>query len=379
VGDDATFTVTLTNGGPDTATNIVVTDVIPAGLTLQSGTPAAGTTYAANTWTIPSLASGASVVLTIVAQVDSGALLTYSAQVTDVDQTDPDSTPNDGTGDDSDTATVDAPASADLSLAKTVNNATPAFGTNVTFTVTLSNNGPDAATNVVVTDAIPAGLVLQSSNPATGTTYNSTNGQWTIPSLASGANVVLTLVARVNSTAAITNVAEVTASGVSDPDSTPNNGAQTGEDDRATAVVDAAATADLRLAKSASDTTLTPGQQVTFTVVLTNDGPDTATGVSVLDQLPAGLAFVTSTQTQGTYNSGTGVWTVGDLASGASATLTLTATFSGTGSVTNTAQVSASGTADPDSTPNNNASTEDDQSSTSVGRGGLSKRQFLAR
>jgi large repetitive protein len=100
--------------------------------------------------------------------------------------------------------------------------------------------------------------------------------------------------------------------------------------------------------------------------------------------LPAGLTFVGSTQTQGTYNSGTGVWDVGTLASGASATLTLTATLSATSPVTNTAEVSASDQFDPDSTPGNNVPGEDDQASVTVSPttpapARLSKRMFLAR
>jgi large repetitive protein len=301
--------------------------------------------------------------------------------VTASDQFDPDSTPGDGQGDDFATVTIDAPAAADLSLTKTANTLTPNYLSNVTFTVTLTNSGPDAATNVVVTDTLPAGLVFQTSTPAAGTTYNSATGEWTVPSLASGASIVLTLVARVESTAPLTNTAEVTASDQFDPDSTPGDGQG---DDFATVTIDAPSAADLRLAKTASATTLAVGEQVTFTVTVTNDGPDQATGVEVLDLLPAGLTFVGSTQTQGTYNSGTGVWDVGTLASGASATLTLTATLSATSPVTNTAEVSASDQFDPDSTPGNNVPGEDDQASVTVSPttpapARLSKRMFLAR
>ena len=142
--------------------------------------------------------------LTIVARVDDPALLTYSAQVTASDVFDQDSVPGDDAGDDSASATVDA-VSADLSLEITPPTQTPAVGQDATFTVTLTNGGPDTATNIVVTDVIPAGLALRSNTPAAGTTYNANN--WTIPSLASGDDVMLKIVARVNSSSLLTYTA----------------------------------------------------------------------------------------------------------------------------------------------------------------------------
>src|SRR6516225_12384921 len=69
--------------------------------------------------------------------------------------------------------------SADLALTKTVDMPTPNVGTTVTFTVTLTNSGPDPATNVTVQDLLPAGLTFVSSTPSQGT-YNNTSGVWTI-------------------------------------------------------------------------------------------------------------------------------------------------------------------------------------------------------
>jgi len=63
------------------------------------------------------------------------------------------------------------------------------------------------------------------------------------------------------------------------------------------------------------------GSNVTFTVTATNNGPSDASGVQVTDQLPAGLTYVSSTPSAGTYTSGTGVWDIGTLANGGSATL----------------------------------------------------------
>src|SRR6185312_6207498 len=105
-----------------------------------------------------------------------------------------------------------------------------------------------------------------------------------------------------------------------------------------------------------------------FTLTLTNSGPNTDTGVSVKDLLPAGLTFASATPSQGTYAAGTGIWNVGILPVG-SATLTINAVVTGAVSpVTNKAEVFAADNADPDSTPNNSATNpgEDDTAQVTV-------------
>lgn len=113
----------------------------------------------------------------------------------------------------------------------------------------------------------------------------------------------------------------------------------TADDD---AFVTVSPSADLSLTKTVDDPTPDVGSNVTFTIVVSNGGPSDATGVNVTDILPSGLTFV-SADPAASYDSGTGVWTVGDLANGASATLTITATASGLGGwgVTNTAIATA--------------------------------------
>ena len=75
---------------------------------------------------------------------------------------------------------------------------------------------------------------------------------------------------------------------------------------------------DLAVVKTVDDPSPNEGGTIVYTVALSNNGPDTATGVTVTDLLPAGVTFVSSTQTQGTYTSGTGVWSVGTVAVAAS-------------------------------------------------------------
>jgi uncharacterized repeat protein (TIGR01451 family) len=118
--------------------------------------------------------------------------------------------------------------------------------------------------------------------------------------------------------------------------------------------------ADLQLTKVVDDGTPNEGDTVTYTVMVTNAGPNNATGVEVTDLLPAGVTYQSDTPSQGTYDSGTGVWAVGGLNNGLSTTLTLVATVdAGTGgsTITNTADVTASDQADPNAA-NNTASAD---------------------
>jgi uncharacterized repeat protein (TIGR01451 family) len=108
-------------------------------------------------------------------------------------------------------APTSAPTSAvaDLGIIKTVNDATPQVGTNVTFSITVTNHGPDTATNVVVNDVLPNGLTLVSF-PATQGTYVPGSGVWTVGSLANGRVATLTMTALVQTPANRTNTATVT-------------------------------------------------------------------------------------------------------------------------------------------------------------------------
>lgn len=365
VGDNVTFTLTLANAGPNSATNAMVTDILPAGLTFVSSTPSQGT-YVDGTgiWDAGSIAGGANATLQIVATVATFGAKSNSAEVTAVDQADSDSTPNNNIASEDDQAVVAVmPQEADLSIAKTVSDATPDIGDNVTFTVTVSNAGPDSATNVSVMDTFPTGMTFVSATPSQGT-YDNTTGIWMVGTVANGANPTLLIVATVNAATSQTNTAEITASDQFDPDSTPNNGVTT-EDDLASILLTPTA-ADLSLAKTVSSATPNVGENVTFTVIVSNAGPDGATNVAVTDLLPAGLTFVSSTPSQGTYSGTTGLWTVGSVDNGASASLQIVATVASTGAKTNSAEVTASDQVDPDSTVNNGVASEDDQASVAV-------------
>ncbi len=370
VGGTITFTLTVRNAGPDNATGIAATDLLPAGYTYAGDSGSGTYNSGSGVWTVGALSPGASASHSISVTVNATGPYTNSAQIIAAGQTDPDSTPNNGIGngeDDEATLAITPLGTADLSLTLSVSNPTPNVGGAVVFTVTVRNAGPSAATGVTATDLLPAGYTYTGDDSAsTGTTYASGTGLWTIGALASGASIALNLTVTVNAAGSYTNAAQVTASDQTDPDSTPNNGIGKGEDDEASLATSPAGTADLSLTKSVDNPTPTIGTSVVFTVTVRNAGPSAATGVAVTDLLPAGYTYVgdDSAGTGTTYASGTGLWTIGALASGASIALDVTVTVNAAGPYTNSAQITAANENDPDSTPNNGIGNgEDDQAS----------------
>jgi uncharacterized repeat protein (TIGR01451 family) len=143
----------------------------------------------------------------------------------------------------------------------------------------------------------------------------------------------------------ITNVASVTGN-----ESDPDPGNNTAE--KSVRVIGA----DLVVTKTVNITAPNAGDVITYTITVANNGPDNATGVQLVDVLPAGVSFGGYTATQGTYITATGLWDLkDDLPSGAVATLTITATVnscSGHATITNTASVTADWPNDPK--PDNN-------------------------
>ena len=125
--------------------------------------------------------------------------------------------------------------------------------------------------------------------------------------------------------------------------------------------------ADLSLTKTVSNASPSSGSSISYVLTVSSAATPastaTATGITVQDSLPAGFTFTGATGA-GSYNNITGVWTVGSLAPGANAAITITGTVTAvSGTVTNIAQISASSLTDPDSTPNNGVTTEDDYAS----------------
>ena len=105
--------------------------------------------------------------------------------------------------------------------------------------------------------------------------------------------------------------------------------------------------ADIAVTKTVSNASPVVGDDDVYTIAAHDNGPLAATGVTVTDMLPSGLVYVSSTASQGTYDQATGLWTVGSLAVGATATLHITVRLAATGAITNTAARSGEIQTDP--------------------------------
>ncbi len=332
VGDDITFTLTVTNNGPDNATNVVATDIIPTGYTYLSDN--GGGTYvpATGLWTIGNLANGANTSLQITVTVNASGDYTNSCSVTGDED---DSTP--GNNDDDETPDVKI---ADLQIAKTVDDANPNVGDNIVFTLTVTNNGGSDATGVAVTDVLPTGYSFVNATASTGSWTAPT---WTIGNLNNGDSETLDIEVTVLATGIYMNSASV--SGI-EYDPTPDN-----DDDDITPVIQRA---DLEIQKTVNNSTPNAGDDIIFTLTVTNNGPDAATGVSVIDNLPTGYTYVSETHSAGTWSDPT--WTIGNLPNGASESMNITCTVLGAGDYTNSAAVTGNED-DPDPSDNNDDNT----------------------
>ncbi len=250
----------------------------------------------------------------------------------------------------------------DVELTKTVDPASVTIGAETTFTVSLVNQGPDDATGVVVEDRLPDGLTYV-DHSGDGS-FVSATGLWTIGDAPVGEVFTLDMVVTVDRAGEFTNVAEVIEHNERDVDSTPGNNVPS-EDDQDSAIVTASPLIDVELDKSVSPAAVQVGGETTFTVVVSNRGPSDATGVVVEDRLPAGLTYVSHTGGDA-FDPGTFIWTIGDLAVGASVTMDFVVTVNEEGTFTNVAEVIAHNETDVDSTPDNNVPSEDDQDSAIV-------------
>jgi uncharacterized repeat protein (TIGR01451 family) len=323
-GTSFIYTITASNSGPSTATNVSVSDPVPGGLTsfVWSGNGHSNVSGAISDM-IASLAPGASVVYTVTATVDPAAIGSLANTVTVSAAND--ANPNNNTATDTDTLTPEA----DLGVTKMVSNRTPNVGDTITFTVTLTNNGPSTATGVTVQDGLPSGLKLVSAMPSTGT-Y--TGGIWTVGTVTTSVAPTLIVVAKVVSPKPETNTATIQHSDQFDPN-TSNNQAS---------VTVTPPIADIALSKTVSQSHVMFGMKVTYTFVIRNLGPNTASGVVVTDPFSSALVFVSaSPPSQGTYNRARSIWNVGSLANGAVATLHVTFRVMAMGKIVNTAHASA--------------------------------------
>ncbi|MFT5884689.1 MAG: putative repeat protein (TIGR01451 family)/gliding motility-associated-like protein [Arcticibacterium sp.] len=251
----------------------------------------------------------------------------------------------------------------DISLIKVANLRTVNLNDIITYTISVSNSGPDIATNVSIEDKLPTGLSFVSSSD-----YSYIDGtlKTNIPSIGVNQLINFTYQARVTGLGTIINVAEVTSVDQTDVDSTPGNAATLNEDDDDDEVINVISPnplADLSLQKLVSDSSPSSGDLISYTIIITNSGPSVATNVEIHDALPAGLNYVSSAGADSMSFSASRVVAVfNSIAVNATVQFTINTTVTATNGtrVTNRAEVMNSDQDDPDSTPGNGTNEDDD-------------------
>ena len=353
VGDTVTYIVTVVNTGPDAAANVNVADTLPTAGTFVSAS--AGGTHVGGvvTWpTVGTLAAGDTVQYTVDFAPSGTGSITNVATVAS-------STPDPVPGNETDSATTTVSATlADLVVTK----AGPASvnpGDTIVYQVQVTNRGPNPATSVVVTDTLPTtGSFVSASNGGVNTAGVVT---WpTLPTVTTADTIAYTVAFVAPATGAFTNIAAgTTATSESDPSN--NNG--TGSGRVTTTVTSGPTQADVRVVKTGPSTAMV-GDTVTYGITVMNDGPGAAANVTVTDQLPSGLVFVSATG-GGAESGGLITWPVlPSLANGAAAAFTVRAVVQATGTLVNTAYANSTST-DPN-VNNNNGSMSMSQVTTTV-------------
>ena len=383
-GGSTTYTITVTNNGPDEVTGATVVDTAPTGLTFGTWTCAITNAGSGGIVTTACGAANGSGNLATTVTMKVGAVITYTVPAT---------VAGGASGSIANTATVTAPSGivdpapannsatdtdpvtpvADLAIGKDDGATSVNAGASTVYTITVTNNGPSAITGAILADPAATGLakttVACSATPGQCVTAPTAaeleGGAFALPALASGATYQIAVTATVTAASgSVTNTATVAApAGTIDP--TPGNNSASDTD----TVIPAPVLADLSIAKTNGVASVTAGGSTTYTITVTNNGPSSATGAILADPAATGLSktAVACSATPGQCATAPtvaelegGAFALPALASGATYEIVVTATVTaGGGTVSNTATVAApAGTTDP--TPGNNSATDTD-------------------
>ncbi|MGD0086976.1 MAG: hypothetical protein ABSC24_07580, partial [Verrucomicrobiota bacterium] len=330
-----TYTISVTNLGPSPAAGIVVADVLPTTGTFVSCAPAYSTFNAgALGWSLGTFSPGQVSNLTVIVKAPASGFLTNIAGVS---TTTLDTNSVNNTSPSIISAVTTLASSADLGVTKT--GPTNVYGgANFSYTITVTNSGPAAASNVVASDVLPTNVVFVSASG--GGTTNAGVANWVLGTLASGTTTNVTITVKAPVSGAVTNNATITST-TADPNSANNTSSPV--------VTSVTPAADVAIGKTGSASVFA-ASNLTYTISVTNFGPSSASSVVVTDSLPATVTFVSATG-GGLNNSGVVNWTLGTLTTGQTTNVTLTVTAPASGSLTNVASVSTP-TGDPNLTNN---------------------------
>ncbi len=365
-GEPVSYTITVTNLGPSNVTGAQIADTVPAAITGVTWACATAGTAACGT------ASGSGNAISLLGNINAGAgnslTITVSGTATSVGSftntatvAPPAGTTDPVTGNNSASQPTTITPSADLAITKT-GTATVAQGGAVTYSITVTNNGPSNVTGATIADTIPAAITGVSwSCAAAGTavcgTPSGTGNISVLGDIAAGAgnSLTFTVAGTATTVGSFINTATVAPpAGTTDPTPANNTSSQP------TTITPAA---DLQVVKT-GPATVVQGSAISYSITVTNNGPSNVTGAQIADTVPGAITGVTwscasaGTATCGTASgSGSAIGLLADIAAGAanSVTITVNGTPSTVGALTNTATVAPpAGTTDP--TPANNTS-----------------------
>jgi uncharacterized repeat protein (TIGR01451 family)/uncharacterized delta-60 repeat protein len=330
VGSNVTYTITVSNNGPNAAANVVLTNPLPAMANFVTATPSQGTTtnlgaaVVANFGTIP---SGGSATLALILQATSDGTITNFASANTSTQ----EIQFNNNSVAAVTTVNPSPNVADLRLAIHDSPDPVLVGDSLTYTVTLTNRGLATATNVRMTNTLPPNVTLLAQSASQGTaTVNGGEIVFSLGTVPNGSGATATVVVRPDKAGVITNLV---AAAADQPDFSPAIAA-------AETLVLPVSDLLLSIGDSADPAPL--GGVLTYTILVFNSGPSAASSVTVVDTLPEAASFVSAIASQGTCTNfnGTLVCQLGGIANGSSAVISVQVVPLA-GTITNTATVFA--------------------------------------
>ena len=345
--NNLTYSISLTNFGPSVATNVTVTHLLPTNAILVSASSSQGTYSQQGTsvsFSLGPMAVRGTAAITVVVQPNNAPANYTIFSTAAVSSEQPDFNPDNNSAI---VQTLVTPATADLAVGIAAVPNPVLNGATLTYTISLTNNGPSRATAITVTNAMPFSAPIQSVAVSRGNT--STLGNvvlWSLSGLAMGAYATATITVTPTVEGLIT--ATTTAGGFEFDPRTANN--------TASVTITVGAAADLALSLTGFPDAVVAGSNVTYLISVTNQGPSTATGVVVNDLLPPLVTALATNTTQGTITISNHnlICALGTLTNGANANITIVAATTTSGTLTNTASLSAT---QPDPNPANNTGT----------------------
>ncbi|MEO8084875.1 MAG: hypothetical protein ABI780_13710, partial [Ardenticatenales bacterium] len=354
-GQSLSYGLQVSNAGPSTARDVVVKDPLPPGTTFLDASVAGGTcAYAAGprivSCNLGDIAAGAArlIIVNVVvdADVPDGTRLTNVATATS-------STDDPNLGNNASRAETTVAASADLSIDKKASGS-GVPGSEILYTITVTNHGPSEAVGVIVVESLPTGVtyVWDDDSCAPG------GSPCSLGNLAVGASATFHVAVRVNADAI--GVLENRATAVSrtpDPDLTNNVDI---------ADVTAVPTADMQIMKYSVPAILTTGEPMVYTLLVQNLGPGLARNVTIADTFVADGGYTITAISGATCAPGPGAYsgnsvrncTLGDMPPFTQRLVTFTVTTTDSTKLTNIAAV-RSDAVDPNLT-NNKADVSND-------------------